>query len=278
MLVGTWAAADWAIRFYERHGFELVSPERTTTLLQRLLDDPRAPDRDVGRAHRASCRLRSAPGACRALSGRADPPIHLRPPRVAPGLARHLRVDHRARAGRGAGDGLKGGRLGHRDAAGDGSGRGSRRALQRGRWARGDGAKEGHPGRAPGSGGGTSRPSCSASPFPAVFFILAAVGVLGEETAFDVAEWAGIGLIGMYGFAGARLSGNSRFGSLLRASGVALIGTGTDRAESARALRFRVARWQQGRSWVYRRWTGTQRLVFTWMASGRRSRRKGFRE
>ena len=34
MLVGTWAAAGWAIRFYERHGFELVSPERKTALLQ----------------------------------------------------------------------------------------------------------------------------------------------------------------------------------------------------------------------------------------------------
>jgi GNAT superfamily N-acetyltransferase len=34
MLVGTWAAADWAIRFYRQHGFELVSPERTTTLLK----------------------------------------------------------------------------------------------------------------------------------------------------------------------------------------------------------------------------------------------------
>ena len=34
MLVGTWAAADWAIRFYRDHGFELVSPERKTTLLQ----------------------------------------------------------------------------------------------------------------------------------------------------------------------------------------------------------------------------------------------------
>jgi GNAT superfamily N-acetyltransferase len=34
MLVGTWAAADWAIRFYQRHGFELVSPERTPTLLK----------------------------------------------------------------------------------------------------------------------------------------------------------------------------------------------------------------------------------------------------
>jgi GNAT superfamily N-acetyltransferase len=34
MLVGTWGAAGWAIRFYRRHGFELVSPERKTALLQ----------------------------------------------------------------------------------------------------------------------------------------------------------------------------------------------------------------------------------------------------
>jgi GNAT superfamily N-acetyltransferase len=34
MLVGTWAAADWAIRFYRAHGFELVSPERKTALLE----------------------------------------------------------------------------------------------------------------------------------------------------------------------------------------------------------------------------------------------------
>jgi len=34
MLVGTWAAAEWAIDFYRRHGFELVSPERTAELLR----------------------------------------------------------------------------------------------------------------------------------------------------------------------------------------------------------------------------------------------------
>jgi GNAT superfamily N-acetyltransferase len=34
VLVGTWAAADWAIRFYRRHGFELVSPEHKTALLK----------------------------------------------------------------------------------------------------------------------------------------------------------------------------------------------------------------------------------------------------
>jgi GNAT superfamily N-acetyltransferase len=34
MLVGTWAAATWAIAFYQRHGFALVSPEQKTALLK----------------------------------------------------------------------------------------------------------------------------------------------------------------------------------------------------------------------------------------------------
>ena len=34
LLVGTWAAADWASRFYQRHGFALVSPERKAALLK----------------------------------------------------------------------------------------------------------------------------------------------------------------------------------------------------------------------------------------------------
>ncbi len=34
MLVGTWADATWAIRFYRRHGFELVPQERKTKLLK----------------------------------------------------------------------------------------------------------------------------------------------------------------------------------------------------------------------------------------------------
>jgi GNAT superfamily N-acetyltransferase len=33
LLVGTWAAADWAIRFYQRHGFELVPPGEKDELL-----------------------------------------------------------------------------------------------------------------------------------------------------------------------------------------------------------------------------------------------------
>jgi GNAT superfamily N-acetyltransferase len=34
VLVGTWAAASWAIRFYERHGFEQVTPEEKDRLLR----------------------------------------------------------------------------------------------------------------------------------------------------------------------------------------------------------------------------------------------------
>jgi GNAT superfamily N-acetyltransferase len=34
MLVGTWAQATWAIAFYQRHGFELVSAEQKAALLK----------------------------------------------------------------------------------------------------------------------------------------------------------------------------------------------------------------------------------------------------
>ena len=35
VLVGTWAAAEWAIGFYRRHGFEQVAPARKDELLRR---------------------------------------------------------------------------------------------------------------------------------------------------------------------------------------------------------------------------------------------------
>jgi GNAT superfamily N-acetyltransferase len=44
MLVGTWAAADWAIRFYRRHGFEPVSPARKSVLLKTYWN---IPDRQI---------------------------------------------------------------------------------------------------------------------------------------------------------------------------------------------------------------------------------------
>lgn len=35
LLIGTWADAKWAIEFYEKRGFELVSPQRKDRLLPR---------------------------------------------------------------------------------------------------------------------------------------------------------------------------------------------------------------------------------------------------
>ncbi|MGE5856121.1 MAG: N-acetyltransferase family protein [Syntrophaceae bacterium] len=34
LLVGTWAAATWAVRFYEKHGFRLVTPDEKDRLLR----------------------------------------------------------------------------------------------------------------------------------------------------------------------------------------------------------------------------------------------------
>jgi GNAT superfamily N-acetyltransferase len=44
ILVGTWAAAEWAIRFYRRHGFVLVSPAAKITLLKTYWT---VPDRQI---------------------------------------------------------------------------------------------------------------------------------------------------------------------------------------------------------------------------------------
>jgi len=40
MLIGTWADAVWAIRFYEKNGFELVSPEVKDSLLKKYWSIP----------------------------------------------------------------------------------------------------------------------------------------------------------------------------------------------------------------------------------------------
>lgn len=44
ILMGTWAAADWAIRFYQRHGFQMVSPEEKNRLLRKYWS---IPDRQI---------------------------------------------------------------------------------------------------------------------------------------------------------------------------------------------------------------------------------------
>ena len=53
--------------------------------------------------------------------------------------------------------------------------------------------------------------------FPSVFFVLAAAGALDDANAFTLAKWSGLGLIGCYGFAAARLGGAGLAASLLRA-------------------------------------------------------------
>jgi GNAT superfamily N-acetyltransferase len=40
VLIGTWAAASWAIRFYEKHGYRVLSREDTVRLLQKYWNIP----------------------------------------------------------------------------------------------------------------------------------------------------------------------------------------------------------------------------------------------
>jgi hypothetical protein len=39
-MIGTWATATWAIRFYERHGFRLVTPTEKDRLLKKCWSIP----------------------------------------------------------------------------------------------------------------------------------------------------------------------------------------------------------------------------------------------
>ncbi|WP_222263317.1 hypothetical protein [Modestobacter marinus] len=60
--------------------------------------------------------------------------------------------------------------------------------------------------------------------FPIVFFVLALLGVVELGTAFTIAKWAGLGLIGFYGYWAARFSGAPVPRALLQGAGVALVG------------------------------------------------------
>jgi hypothetical protein len=62
--------------------------------------------------------------------------------------------------------------------------------------------------------------------FPAVFFVLAAADAIELDTAFDLAKWSGLGLIGFYGYVAARLSGAAVARALLHALAVGAIGAG----------------------------------------------------
>jgi hypothetical protein len=60
--------------------------------------------------------------------------------------------------------------------------------------------------------------------FPMVFFVLAAFGVFELGTAFTIAKWSGLALIGFYGYWAARFSGAPVPRALLQGAVVALVG------------------------------------------------------
>ena len=60
--------------------------------------------------------------------------------------------------------------------------------------------------------------------FPAVFFVLSALGAYEIDTAFQLAKWTGLGLICAYGFLAARLSGYHLLGALVHAALIGAIG------------------------------------------------------
>jgi hypothetical protein len=62
--------------------------------------------------------------------------------------------------------------------------------------------------------------------FPAVFFLLSALGLFEVDTAFTIAKWSGLGLIGFYGYWAARFAGAATHHALLKGALVALIGAG----------------------------------------------------
>jgi hypothetical protein len=62
--------------------------------------------------------------------------------------------------------------------------------------------------------------------FPGIFFVLSALGLFEVDTAFTIAKWTGVGLIGFYGFWAARFSGSSRQRALAKGVLVALVGAG----------------------------------------------------
>jgi hypothetical protein len=60
--------------------------------------------------------------------------------------------------------------------------------------------------------------------FPDVWFLLAAFGVIELHTAFTIAKWSGLALIGCYGYWAAQLAGASIPRALVRGGIVALVG------------------------------------------------------
>jgi hypothetical protein len=60
--------------------------------------------------------------------------------------------------------------------------------------------------------------------FPAIFFLLSVADAMEVDTAFALAKWSGLALIGLYGFMAARLAGAALPAALLQAVAIALVG------------------------------------------------------
>jgi hypothetical protein len=59
---------------------------------------------------------------------------------------------------------------------------------------------------------------------PAAFFVLALLDVIELNTAFTIATWTGLGIVGTYAFAANRLAGLTVVSSLLSGTGFVVIG------------------------------------------------------
>ena len=62
--------------------------------------------------------------------------------------------------------------------------------------------------------------------FPAVWFVMSMVGLFEIETAFSIAKWTGLGLIGFYGYWAARFAGAPILSALVKGALVAMVGAG----------------------------------------------------
>jgi hypothetical protein len=60
--------------------------------------------------------------------------------------------------------------------------------------------------------------------FPAVFFLLAVLRLIEVDTAFAIAKWSGLGLIGFYGYWAARFAGTPVLRALVQAALMAAVG------------------------------------------------------
>jgi hypothetical protein len=60
--------------------------------------------------------------------------------------------------------------------------------------------------------------------FPVAFFLVAALGWIDLDTAFNLAKWTGLGLIAFYGYCAARLAGRGVLGGIVHAVSIATVG------------------------------------------------------